>query len=78
MTTDELIKEEMLNALISELTAREAKAKSTIRIYLNKPVAISDHSDIIDEVAKWANYGAEARDAKEFLISEFLVKEDEK
>jgi hypothetical protein len=45
---------------------------------LNKPVAIADHSGILDEVAKWANYGAEARDAKEFLISEFLVKEDEK
>ena len=59
----------MLKAVIMELEAKEAKAQATIELYLYKAVAIADHSEVIDEIAKWANYGAEARDAKEDLLS---------
>ena len=61
----------MLKAVILELEAKEAKAQATIELYLDKSVAIADHSEILDEITKWANFGAEARDAKEYLLSEF-------
>lgn len=63
------MRNKMLKAAIMELEAKEAKAQATIELYLYKTVAIADHSEVIDEIAKWANYGAEARDAKEYLLS---------
>jgi hypothetical protein len=63
------MRNKMLKAAVKELEAKEAKAQATIELYLYKAVAIADHSEVIDEIAKWANYGAEARDAKEYLRS---------
>ena len=68
------MRNKMLKAAIMELEAKEAKAQATIELYLDKAVAIADHSEVLDEIAKWANYGAEARDAKEYLLSEFSDK----
>jgi hypothetical protein len=60
-----------LKAVIMELEAKEAKAQATIELYLNNAVAIADHSEILDEITKWASFGAEARDTREYLLSEF-------
>jgi len=77
MIKQNIIKTEMLNAALAEMSAREAKAKATIRLYLNNSVGIADHSEIIDEIIKWANYGAEAADAKEYLTDNFLIIDEE-
>jgi hypothetical protein len=77
MTKQDIIKTEMLNAALAEMSAREAKAKATIRLYLNNPVAISDHSELVDEIIKWANYGVEAADAKKYLSDNFLITDEE-
>jgi len=61
----------MLKAVIMELEAKEAKAQATIELYLDNAVAIADHSQVLFDIKKWANYGAEARDAKEYLLAEF-------
>ena len=65
------MRNKMLKAVIMELEAKEAKAQATIELYLDKAVAIADHSEVLDEITKWASFGAEARDAKEYLLSEF-------
>ena len=68
MTT---IKDTMLRAILSDLYAREERAKATIKIYFENPAGVADHSEILDEIVKWANIAAEARDAREDLIEEF-------
>lgn len=71
------LKKDIINAINVELEAREAKAKATIQIYLNNPVGIADHSELLDEILKWANYGAEARDAREYLINHVFYETKE-
>jgi hypothetical protein len=71
------ISRNMLSAVIKDLGAREAKATATLQLLLMSPTAIADHTNILDEVITWANHGAEARDAKQFLLDKFTVPEVE-
>ena len=67
----------LFTAALKELEAKEAKAVATINLYLNSAVGIADHSQVVDEIAKWSSIGAEALDSKKFLLSKFTtVKED--
>tara|TARA_R110000796_G_scaffold252511_2_gene387279 strand:- start:3311 stop:3556 length:246 start_codon:yes stop_codon:yes gene_type:complete len=67
----------LFTAALKELEAKEAKAVATINLYLNGAVGIADHSQVVDEIAKWSSIGAEALDSKKFLLSKFTtVKED--
>ena len=65
----------MLSCVVKELEAIEAKATTTIQMILFNSVGIADHTNILDEVAVWAQRGAEARDAKKFLIDKFTTTE---
>ena len=71
------ISRNMLSAIIKDLDAREAKATATLQLLLMSPTAIADHTNILDEVTTWASYGAEARDAKQFLLDKFTIPEVE-
>ena len=73
--TSEEIATNMFSAVIKELEAIEAKATATVQMLLYNPAGIADHSQVLDEVTKWAQIGAEARDAKKFLVDKFVEKE---
>ena len=68
----------MLSAVVKELDAVESKATVTIEMILFRSVGsagIADHTSVLDEIAMWAQRGAEARDAKTFLIDKFTQPE---
>lgn len=74
MRTNE-IAANMLSAVVKELDAVESKAAATIEMILFKAVGIAEHANVLDEIAAWAQKGAEARDAKSFLIDKFTQPE---
>jgi len=65
----------MLSAVVKDLDAVESKATATIEMILFRSAGIADHTSILDEIAMWAQRGAEARDAKTFLIDKFTQPE---
>ncbi|MBP05038.1 MAG: hypothetical protein CMA72_09685 [Euryarchaeota archaeon] len=71
------ISRNMLSAIIKDLDARESKATATIQLLLMNPTAIANHTNILDEVITWSNHGAEAREAKRFLLDKFTTQEDQ-
>ena len=68
----------MLSSVVKELEAVEAKATTTIQMILFNSVGIADHTSILDEIAMWAQRGAEACNAKKFLLDKFTTTETEK
>ena len=73
---NENIAANMLSAIIKELEAVESKATATIQMILYNSVGIADHSNVLDEIVIWAQRGAEANDAKQFLLNKFTKEED--
>jgi site-specific recombinase len=73
---NENIAANMLSAIIKELEAVESKATATIQMILYNSVGIADHSNVLDEIIIWAQRGAEANDAKRFLLNKFTKEED--
>jgi hypothetical protein len=71
------ISRNMLSAIIKDLDAREAKATATLQLLLMSPTAIANHTNILEDVVTWANVGAEARSAKQFLLDKFTIPEIE-
>tara|TARA_R100000664_G_C2755252_1_gene142945 strand:+ start:2908 stop:3108 length:201 start_codon:yes stop_codon:yes gene_type:complete len=57
-----MFKKEILDALTKRYNAQISEAKTTINIYLEKPVGIGEHPQHIDEVDKLVNKVAEAED----------------
>lgn len=71
------ISRNMLSAIIKDLDAREAKATATLQLLLMSPTAIANHTNILEDVVTWANVGAEAHSAKQFLLDKFTIPEIE-
>jgi hypothetical protein len=59
----------ILNAVKQRFKAQESTAAATLELYVNKPVAIADHSDIIGEVEKQIKLLTEARECLSMLES---------
>ena len=73
------IKKAMYDTALAELEAQRDKALATARIYLEHPVGIGEHPQVIDEFIKQIKIAAEADEAASMLIDIFrdeLTQED--
>jgi hypothetical protein len=73
------IKKAMYDTALAELEAQRDKALATARIYLEHPVGIGEHPQVIDEFIKQIKIAAEADEAASMLIDTFrdeLIPED--
>lgn len=56
------MKLDILNAIAAQASADEAKAIANLKVYLNNPVGVGEHPDIVTEVTKLIKDMQEARD----------------
>ena len=59
----------IMNALLAEATAKEAKAIANLQNYMSNPAGIGEHPDIVAECMKLVKDVAEAREIKETVNS---------
>jgi hypothetical protein len=65
------MREEMINALKSHAVAHIEKHRMNVEVYLNNPVGVGEHSDIMDTIEKELNLMAEYHDQLEVLNTYF-------
>jgi len=65
------MKKEMINALKSHAVAHIEKHRMNVEVYLNNPVGVGEHSDIMDTIEKELNQMAEYHDQLEILNTYF-------
>ena len=65
------IKKAMYESALSEFEATRDKAISTARIYLEHPVGVGEHPQIIDEFIKQIRIAADAEEALYMLQNTF-------
>jgi hypothetical protein len=66
----------IMNALIAEANAKEAKAVANLQTYFSNPAGIGEHPDIVAECLKLVKDIAEAREIKETVNS--LIEQSNK
>lgn len=59
------MKLDILNAVAAQASAQEAKAIANLKVYLNNPVGVGEHPDIVSEVTTILKDMQEARDVFE-------------
>ena len=59
----------IMNAIIAEANAKEAKAIANLQNYMNNPVGIGEHPDIVAECSKLIKDIAEAKELRETVHS---------
>jgi hypothetical protein len=59
----------IMNAIIAEANAKEAKAIANLQNYMNNPAGIGEHPDIVEECNKLVKDIAEAREMRETVHS---------
>jgi hypothetical protein len=64
----------LLNAAILKLQAEATTALATIEVLLNNPVAISKHTDYVEEIVRHAQKLSEYEDAMKSLQHYFVPK----
>lgn len=62
---------EMIKALKSHAAAHIEKHRMNVEVYLNNPVGVGEHSDIMDTIEKELNLIAEYHDQLEVLNTYF-------
>ena len=67
------MREEMINALKNHAVAHIEKHRMNVEVYLNNPVGVGEHSDIMDTIEKELNLIAEYHDQLEVLNTYFMV-----
>ena len=73
------VKEAMYNTALAEFQSQRDKAIATARIYLEHPVGIGEHPQVIDEFIKQIKLAAEAEEAASMLVDTFrdeITQED--
>ena len=65
------VKEAMYNTALAEFHSQRDKAIATARIYLEHPVGIGEHPQVIDEFIKQIKLAAEAEEAASMLVDTF-------
>ena len=65
------MRKEMINALKSHAVAHIEKHRMNVEVYLNNPVGVGEHSDIMDTIEKELNAIAEYHDQLEILNTYF-------
>jgi len=74
-----VIKKAMYDTALAEFEAQRDKAIATARIYLEHPVGIGEHPQVIDEFIKQVKIAAENEEAASMLVNTFrdeLMQED--
>ena len=66
-----VIKKAMYDTALAEFEAQRDKAIATARIYLEHPVGIGEHGQVVDEFIKQVKIAAEADEAASMLIDTF-------
>ena len=61
----------MINALKNHAVAHIEKHRMNVEVYLNNPVGVGEHSDIMDTIEKELNAIAEYHDQLEVLNTYF-------
>ena len=51
----------IMNAVMAEAAAKEAKALANLQNYMSSPVGVGEHPDVVAEVSKLMNTLSEAR-----------------
>lgn len=54
----------IMNAVMAEANAKEAKAIANLQVYMNNPAGIGEHPDVVAEVTKLVNDISEAREIR--------------
>jgi hypothetical protein len=73
------IKKAMYDTALTEFQSQRDKAITNARIYLEHPVGIGEHGQVVDEFIKSIKLAAEADEAASMLIDTFrdeLTQED--
>jgi hypothetical protein len=73
------IKKAMYDTALAEFESQRDKAIATARIYLEHPVGIGEHPQVIDEFIKQIKLAAEAEEAASMLVDTFrdeITQED--
>jgi len=73
------IKKAMYDTALAEFESQRDKAIATARIYLEHPVGIGEHPQVIDEFIKQVKLASEAEEAATMLIDTFrdeITQED--
>ena len=65
------MREQMIQALKNHAVAHIEKHRMNVEIYLNNPVGVGEHSDIMDTIEKELNLIAEYHDQLEVLNTYF-------
>ena len=65
------VKEAMYNTELAEFHSQRDKAIATARIYLEHPVGIGEHPQVIDEFIKQIKIAAESEEAASMLVDTF-------
>ena len=65
------IKKAMYDTALAEFHSQRDKAIATARIYLEHPVGIGEHPQVIDEFIKQIKIAAESEEAASMLVDTF-------
>ena len=65
------MREQMINSLKNHAVAHIEKHRMNVEVYLNNPVGVGEHSDIMDTIEKELNQMAEYHDQLEILNTYF-------
>jgi hypothetical protein len=65
------MRKEMINALKNHAVAHIEKHRMNVEVYLNNPVGVGEHSDIMDTIEKELNLIAEYHDQLEVINTYF-------
>ena len=65
------MREQMINALKTHAVAHIEKHRMNVEVYLNNPVGVGEHSDIMDTIEKELSQIAEYHDQLEVLNTYF-------
>ena len=66
----------IMNAVIAEANAKEAKAVANLNNYMSNSVAVGEHPDVVEECKKLVKEIAEARELRETVNS--LIEQSNK
>ena len=67
----------IINALLSEANAKEAKAIANLQVYLKNSVGVGEHPDVVGECKKLIDDIASARETRQTIESLLPKQESE-
>ena len=67
----------IVDALLAEATAQEAKAMANLNVYINNPVGVGEHPDVVAECKQLIQAVQEARELRETVNSLFEFNKEE-